>query len=356
MFSVLQEDHESAFKRKPRLLQSQGGSLGCNPGPLRLILFDNNNKNIKKTDRSACNNLQNISLSPVQILDYHRVAKTLALAFDKDPFCNYVLNTRISYPATERKAIRKKEDLMLCFFEYYVYECMSLGGLVVAIKDNNLELELIQRRLKPLALSRVPFLGVACWNKLIYDTEEECFDYPHSLPSFANMHPTCLKFSLFKSLARCRQKVLRCITSQLENERDSVLEGMLASGSSITKNDPIWYLSDVGILPSMQGQGLAKMLMNHCLQNYMLDHWCYLESSNQANRAFYEKMGWTLMNTFEVDEEMSEVSSDESELSSLPPKSRRGSFGLLKKKAASPPPSHEPLFMDSFVLRPTRGA
>lgn len=337
MFSVIQEDHESAFKRKPRLLQSQGGPVGLiDPGPLRL---------------THLNDLQNISTSPVQILDYRRVAKTLALAFDKDPFCNYVLNTKISYDPSEKKLIRRKADLLLSFFEYYVYECMSLGGLVIVIKDNNLELELIQLRLKPLALSRVPFLGVACWNKLIYDPDEEGFDYPNSLPSFANIHPTFIKFNVFKSLARCRQKVLRCITRQLEDERDSVLDQMLASGSSITKNDPIWYLSDIGILPSMQGKGLAKKLMNHCLQNYMLDHWCYLESSNQANRAFYEKMGWTLMNTFEVDEEMSETSSDESELGSSPPKSRRGSFGLRDKP--KPVPIHEPLFMDSFVLRPT---
>lgn len=353
MFSVIQEDHESAFKRKPRLPQSQGGINGCNPGPLRLLSISNKNISVLQP---APVKLQNISTSPVQILDYRRVAKTLALAFDKDPFCNYVLNTKIEYPARESKHIRRKADLFVSFFEYYVYECMSLGGLVVVIKDNNLELELIQLRLKPLALSRVPFLGVACWNKLIYDKEEECFDYPHSLPSFANMHPTSIKFNVFKSLARCRQKVSRCVTSQLENERDSVLERMLASGSSITKNDPIWYLSDIGILPSMQGQGLAKKLMNHCLENYMLDHWCYLESSNQANRAFYTKMGWTLMNTFEVDEEMSEVlsSSDEGEFSSLPPKGRRGSFGLRERPKVVATP-REALFMDSFVLRPTRG-
>lgn len=338
MFSVIQEDHESASKRKPRLPQSQGRTLGTfDPSPLRLSY--------------RTQNLTNTSTSPVPILDYRRVAKTLALAFDKDPFCNYVLNTKVSYDACERKLARRKADLFVAFFEYSVYECMSLGGLVVAIKDNNLELDLIQLRLKPLMLSRVPFLGVACWNKLVYDSDEECFDYPYSLPSFVNVHPTFIKFNLFKSLARCRQKVQRVIEGKLESERDSVLESMLASGSSITRNDSIWYLNDIGILPSMQGQGLAKKLMNHCLVNYMYDHWCYLESSNPANRAFYQKMGWTLMNTFEVDEEMNESSSsDDSELAALPPKSRRGSFRLREKPKAA---SHGPLYMDSFVLRPT---
>ena len=107
-----------------------------------------------------------------------------------------------------------------------------------------------------------------------------------------------------------------------------VFEQMLSSGSSIKTSDTIWYLGDVGIIPSMQGHGLAKKLMNHCLENYMLGHWCYLESSNAANRKFYEKLGWSLRKTFVVDEEVSESSSDESD--SLGSRSRRGSFGQKK--------------------------
>lgn len=333
MFAVIQEDHESCHKRKPRLLQSQGVSTGSinNSNSLRL--------GIQKKPL-------NISISPVSFADYRRVAKTLALAFDKDPFVNYVLNTKTEYQPDEKRLIKKKHDLMLSFFEYSTYECMSIGGLILAIKDNNLELDLIQQRLKPLLLSRVPFLGVACWNKLVYDQLDESFDYPISMSAFGNMHPTSLKFSLFSSLAKCRQKVLRVLCDQLERERDNVFEGMLTAGSTIKKSDEIWYLGDVGIIPTMQGHGLAKKLMNHCLDNYMQNHWCYLESSNPANRKFYEKLGWVLKKTFVVDEEVSEgSSSDESE---PVPRSRRGSFGSFK--TSKKPVVRETLLMDSFVL------
>lgn len=330
MFAVIQEDHESCHKRKPRLLQSQGASTGIinNPSSLRLTVS-------KKP--------LNISISPVSFSDYRRVAKTLALAFDKDPFVNYVLNTQIEYPADQTRLIKKKHDLMLSFFEFSAYECMSVGGLVLVVKDNNLELDLIQQRLKPLALSKVPFLGVACWSKLVYDRREQCFDYPFAMSSLSSIHPTSLKFNLFSSLAKCRQKVLRVVEDQLLRERDDVFDQMLSSGSSIKTSDTIWYLGDVGIIPSMQGHGLAKKLMNHCLENYMLGHWCYLESSNAANRKFYEKLGWSLRKTFVVDEEVSESSSDESD--SLGSRSRRGSFGQKK-----PAKVNEVLYMDSFVL------
>lgn len=333
MFAVIQEDHESNHKRKPRLLQSQGVSTGIINNTSALRLSAHKKKPL------------NTSISPVSILDYRRVAKTLALSFDKDPFINYVLNTQIEYPAEQIRLLKKKHDLMLAFFEFSVYECMSLGGLVLAIKDNNLELDLIQQRMKPLALSKVPFLGVACWNKLVYDKEDECFDYNGSLPSFSNIHPTSLKFNLFSSLAKCREKVQRVVDLQLESERTSVFEEMLSAGSSIKTSDVIWYLGDVGIIPTMQGHGLAKQLMNHCLENYMHGHWCYLESSNPVNRGFYEKLGWTLKKTFAVDEELGESSSsDEGESA---PRARRGSFGFGKKH--QPPKKKEVLYMDSFV-------
>lgn len=332
MFAVIQEDHESCHKRKPRLPQSQSASAGnvSTSSALRLT--------VKKP--------LNISISPVSLLDYRRVARTLTLAFDKDPFVNYVLNTQIEYEPSQTRLIKKKHDLMLAFFEYASYECMSLGGLVIAIKDNNLELDLIQQRIKALALAKVPFLGVACWNKLTYDDDEECFDYPTSLSSLANMHPSSLKFTLFSSLAKCRHRVLRCVIDQLEHERNNVFEMMGSSDASFKAIKTVWYLGDVGIIPTAQGHGFAKKLINHCLENYMVGHWCYLELSNVANRKFYEKLGWKLMKTFAVDEEFDSGSDADSLASSSPPTSRRGSSSSARKVK----PVQEVLYMDSFVF------
>lgn len=329
MFAVIPEDHESCHKRKPRLLQSQETRTGANSGFLRL---------------TASKQPLNLSFTPVSLLDYRRVAKTLALAFDKDPFVNYILNTKIEYDPSQTRQIKKKHDLMLSFFEHSAYECMSLGGLVLAIKDNNLELDLIQQRLKALAIAKVPFLGVACWNKLVFDEDLKCFDYAESLPSLANIHPTSLKFNLFSSLAKCRRRVSRIGQVLLEDNRDSVLATMLSS-SSLKVADQVWYLGDVGIIPTMQGHGLAKKLINHCVENYMVGNWCYLESSNQANRGFYEKLGWRLMKTFVINEP--ESSSDESDSLSGSPSSGKS---FLSRKSKKPPVAEELLYMDAFVF------
>lgn len=331
MFAVIPEDHDSSNKRKPRLLQSQDACTG--------------NKSVLLRLNATKPKLTNISFSPVSLLDYRRVAKTLTLAFDKDPFVNYILNTQTEYEPHQTRQIKKKHDLMLSLFEYSVYECISVGGLVVAVKDNNLELDLIQQRLKPLAMAKVPFLGVACWNKLVFDDDLECFDHPVSLSTLANMHPSSLKYNLFSSLAKCRQKVNKISGDLLIDERDSVLERML-SDAHLKLTDSVWYLADVGILPTMQGQGLAKKLINHCLENYMVGHWCYLESSNRANRTFYEKLGWRLMKTYLVNEPESSGSDSES-VESGSPSSAKGMFFRKHKKA---PVAEKILTMDSFVF------
>lgn len=333
MFAVIQEDHESCNKRKPRLLQSQGVGTGPSTDPLRLTV-----------DKKPLN----ISFSPVSMLDYRRVAKTLALAFDKDPFVNYILNTATEYHASHTRLIKKKHDLMLSLFEYTVYEYMSVGGLVVVVQDNNLELDLIQQRIRPLAINKIPFLGVACWNKLTFDYEEDRFAAPFAMSSLSNMHPSSLKYNLFSSLAKCRLRVLRIGETRLKLERDSVLEAMMAS-NQLLKDNTVWYLGDVGIIPTAQGHGLAKKLINHCLENYMRGNWCYLESSNLANRKFYEKLGWTLMKTFIINDEVTVSESSDSDESS-PPSSRRNSFSLSRKTVKKPVSTEELLYIDSFVI------
>lgn len=331
MFATIQEDNGSCHKRKPRLLQSQGVATGPSTDSLRLT---------KKP--------LNISFSPVPMLDYRRVAKTLALAFDKDPFVNYILNTAIEYDASQTRLIKKKHELMLSLFEYSVYEYLSMGGLVVVVQDNDLELDLIQQRIRPLAMNKVPFLGVACWSKLMYDHEEEQFTSPLAMSYLSNMHRSSLKYNLFSSLAKCRLRVLRVNECRLKWERNDVL-GTMMSLNQLKKDNKIWYLGDVGIIPSAQGHGLAKKLINHCLENYMRGNWCYLESSNLVNRGFYEKLGWTLKKTFIVNDDVIVLESSDPEDSSPPP-SRRNSSTLLRKSVKKAVSAEELLYVDSFVI------
>lgn len=265
-------DQDENHRRKPRLLQSQGVLRD----PLRL-------------------KPENTSLSPVTWPDYRRVAKTLALAFETDPFVNYILNTDAE-PGDER-ARRKKDDLFLALFEFCVYECLSLGGLIIALKDNNVELDLIQHGVKGAELYRVPFLGVACWNRLVL--KEEGFVNWRLKPSLAAVHPSLLKFNLFSSLAKCRRRVLKSAFPFLDSVRSTVLERMMTA-LALHEADSVWYLGDVGVVPLMQGHGFARQLLAHCIKNYMVGHWCYLELLNVLNRGFYRKLGWLLKQTFDV--------------------------------------------------------
>lgn len=346
MFAVIPEDHEQNQKRKPRLLQSQGVGTGQIADSLRLAL----SKNKKPL---------NITITPVSLHDYRRVARTLAAAFDKDPFVNYILNTQVDYDPSQTRQIKRKRELILSFYEYSAYIVMSMGGLVLAIKDNTLELEMAQNRLKPSQVAKVPFLGVAMWNRLVWDDEDERFDYVFDLSSFAPMHPSSLKFNLFSSLAKCRTKVDKIGEERLEAARDVTLNKMLKD-KRISKGDSIWYLGDVGILPTMQGHGLAKKLMKDSLENYVAGNWCYLESSNPVNRKFYQKIGWELDQTYSVNSEncATNGSSSSDESSDLEPSSSMFSWRKNRKRRGSDPLEslESEVLMDSFIVYASEAA
>lgn len=225
--------------------------------------------------------------------EYRRVARTLCASFERDPFVNYILNTEVN-PSSERDR-KHKQDLMVTFFEFSVYECFSYGGTVVVVKDVSLEADLVKYGLRVSEINKLPFLAAACWIKL--ESDNHLFDYPSR--SFSNLHPSSLKFNLFASLAKCRSRILKELFPRLKQTRDEVLLKLHLSNS-----DCVWYLEDIGVLPSCQGHGLAKRLINHVLETYVrANAWCYLESSNLANRKFYEKLGFSVASTFVINDD-----------------------------------------------------
>ena len=80
------------------------------------------------------------------------------MAFEQDPFTNYILGTEMDDSKSSLKARKHKTKLMTSFFEFAIYECFSLGGIVIAVKDRALEAEIAMKGYKA---SRVPFLGVS---------------------------------------------------------------------------------------------------------------------------------------------------------------------------------------------------
>jgi ribosomal protein S18 acetylase RimI-like enzyme len=57
--------------------------------------------------------------------------------------------------------------------------------------------------------------------------------------------------------------------------------------------DPHWYLPTVGIEPHLHGKGLGSALLTEALSRCDRQHMpAYLESSNPANAAFYQRLGF----------------------------------------------------------------
>lgn len=339
MFGPIQEDsHDCPRKGKPRLPKSQGcmSSNNSSIGGCTTLRLSNQQSNSRSTNNNsdviispAINDapfnsvkstasasplfedaarikkrvikptLPDIEIVPATIREYRRIAKTLCLAFEKDPFVNYILNT--SAEPANSKEFKRKRELMLSFFEFQVYECFTCNGSVYVIKDINLEKGLTNYNLKISEINKLPFLGAALWNQLEFNDTNRKFEYPDATgSSLIHFHPSSLKFNLFSTLAKCRLKILKEKFPLLFNKRDEVLNDLRLSSI-----DSVWYLDDLGVIPDFQGYGLAKKIVNHCMDNFvnvLPNAWCYLESSNLANRVFYQKLGFVVSSTFVINE------------------------------------------------------
>ncbi|KAK6202957.1 uncharacterized protein RJT21DRAFT_119068 [Scheffersomyces amazonensis] len=257
----------------------------------------------------------NISIEKATVKDYKRVAKTLVLSFEDDPFMNFILNTaNITKQNTPKSAYKKKKlDLMQAYFEYDAYECIVLGGTILIIKDNNLEQSLDDLGVKK---DKFPYLGCALWNQIYgsnvdssgssgSDTDDDDYFDPGSLTFRDNFHPSYVKFNVHTILRHCRSKILKDKLPFLYKVRKDVLIKQLIKKQSITQNNTmdIWYLNDISTLPSMRGKGLGKLLIEYAINKFTSENpntYCYLESSNPANRKFYTKLGFKVMTSFSI--------------------------------------------------------
>jgi ribosomal protein S18 acetylase RimI-like enzyme len=67
-------------------------------------------------------------------------------------------------------------------------------------------------------------------------------------------------------------------------------------------DEPFWYLLLLGVDPALQRQGIGSALLEHGLRRCDRDHRkAYLVSSNLANNRLYERYGFEVTGTIEVD-------------------------------------------------------
>ncbi|KAL6454615.1 hypothetical protein SBY92_004082 [Candida maltosa Xu316] len=210
-----------------------------------------------------------ISIETATLKDYRRVAKTLLLAFEDDPFTNFILNTA-KYDKSKTSAAtykKKKLDLMLSYFEYSAYDCLSSDGTVFIIKDNNFEKSLNDFDIK--STDKFPFLGVALWNQIygqkVSDSssgsDSDYDDEDYFAPETSSFNRSMLKFNFQAVKGRCRFKVFKDKLPYLVKVRNEVLITQLLCREDDDHHFPcdldIWYLGDIATLPSMRGKGLV---------------------------------------------------------------------------------------------------
>jgi GNAT superfamily N-acetyltransferase len=67
-------------------------------------------------------------------------------------------------------------------------------------------------------------------------------------------------------------------------------------------SEPHWYLPLIGVAPSRQGRGYGSALMEHALRRCDQEGLpAYLESSNPRNVPLYQRHGFEIMGTIQLD-------------------------------------------------------
>ena len=90
---------------------------------------------------------------------------------------------------------------------------------------------------------------------------------------------------------------------QSSRSEDSKMDGpkVFEKMGSYHPNEPHWYLPLLGVDPFYHGKGLGSALIQHTLSICDRDNKsAYLESSNPKNIPFYERHGFELLGTIQV--------------------------------------------------------
>jgi ribosomal protein S18 acetylase RimI-like enzyme len=88
----------------------------------------------------------------------------------------------------------------------------------------------------------------------------------------------------------------------IEPERLQTVFGVIQEKAKYHPDEPHWYLHMIGVDPRQQGRGYGSALIRHALERIDADHLAaYLESSNPANVPLYERHGFEVVATVEVD-------------------------------------------------------
>jgi len=88
----------------------------------------------------------------------------------------------------------------------------------------------------------------------------------------------------------------------IEPDRLRTVFGVVQEKANFHPHEPHWYLHMIGVDPRHQGQGHGSALLSYALERIDAEHLpAYLESTNLANVPLYERHGFEVVATVEVD-------------------------------------------------------
>lgn len=96
--------------------------------------------------------------------------------------------------------------------------------------------------------------------------------------------------------------ILALFQRAIEPSRLQTIADVVQEKAKFHPHEPHWYLHMIGVDPRRQGRGYGSALLRHALALIDEEHLtAYLESSNPANIPLYEKHGFEVVATVEVD-------------------------------------------------------
>lgn len=226
-------------------------------------------------------------VTPAAASEYKRVALTLVAAFWDDPFVNYVLRT-------ERLSPTAKRTLYSAYYTHAVWECFALGGTVWVVRDLDYEAQLANSAATHVRRgATTAFVAAATWYNVYGDRRYHDLDLGVVALLLLRHY---VRVEVLTWWYQCRRRLSGAM-KRLAAVRDShVTRHQLVSDDTV-----LWYLDDLGAVPEVHGQGIGTQLLSYCLEQLRQPHAVfYLELSNVANRGFYRKHGFEIVDLEDV--------------------------------------------------------
>jgi ribosomal protein S18 acetylase RimI-like enzyme len=96
--------------------------------------------------------------------------------------------------------------------------------------------------------------------------------------------------------------LLRLLSDSVSEEGQIIVPMIFEKMGGYHPNEPHWYLPLLGVDPLYHGKGLGSVLLKHATIKFDKDNiLAYLESSNPRNIPLYERHGFKVLGTIQVD-------------------------------------------------------